>query len=103
MIANAEVAPVSPLLCATKDEIDKVSSVNVGGMVKNYPKAARQMITQGDSEAGAGVKRYKILGAASIAGSRDFPACDTYSASKFAVPGLTQAMASEMYPPPQLY
>ncbi|OQE35133.1 hypothetical protein PENCOP_c014G03376 [Penicillium coprophilum] len=98
MIANAGIAPVSPLLHTTKEEIDRVFSVNFGGVFNCYSEAARQMIAQGDPDTAAGVKRYKIVGAASIAAFRAFPGCGIYSASKFAVRGLTQAMAAEMAP-----
>lgn len=96
MVANAGIAPVTPLLRSNKDEVDRVFAVNVRGVFNCYSEAARQMIRQGDSELGAGIKRYKIVGAASIAAFRAFPACGIYSASKFAVRGLTQSMAAEM-------
>lgn len=44
------------------------------------------------------VSMYKILGAASIVGFKAFATLGLYSASKWAVRGLTQAMAMEMAP-----
>ena len=57
-----------------------------------------------DGEEGGGrdgdvpVSMYKILGAASIVGFKAFATLGIYSASKWAVRGLTQAMAMEMAP-----
>ncbi|KAI9370585.1 hypothetical protein BJX61DRAFT_535493 [Aspergillus egyptiacus] len=96
MIANAGVSQVKPLLSVTDDDISSVMSVNFNGVFNCYTAAARQMISQGDPEHAAGVKMYKILGAASIAAHKPFPTMGVYSASKWAVRGLTQAMAMEM-------
>ncbi|KAJ5855241.1 hypothetical protein N7455_009189 [Penicillium solitum] len=98
MIANAGVAPVIPMLQTKKADIESVFAVNVGGVFNCYAEAARQMISQGDPKTVAGIEKYKLLCAASIAAFRAFPACGIYSASKFAVRGLTQSMASEMAP-----
>ncbi|KAJ8457146.1 hypothetical protein ONZ45_g18431 [Pleurotus djamor] len=40
----------------------------------------------------------KIVGATSLAGKQGHPALSSYSASKFAIRGLTQAVASELAP-----
>lgn len=96
MIANAGVAQTKMLLSVTESDIDKVFSVNLKGTFNCYTHAARQMIAQGDPQTAAGVDVYKIIGAASIAAFKGFAALGIYSASKWAVRGLTQAMASEM-------
>lgn len=96
MIANAGIAPATPILHTTKEDFERVFSINVRSVFNCYSEAARQMIAQGDPETVAGAKRYKIIGAASIAAFQAFPGCGIYSASKFAVRGLTQAMAAEM-------
>lgn len=44
----------------------------------------------------AGINRYKIVGCSSIAGFKGLPTLGLYSASKFAVRGLTQSLAAEM-------
>ena len=87
MIANAGIAKVKPLLEVTPEEFDEVMSVNVRGVHLCYTAAAQQMIKQG----GGG----KIIGAASIVAYRPFPLLAPYSASKWAVRGLTQAAAME--------
>ncbi|KAL4816739.1 hypothetical protein BDW67DRAFT_161438 [Aspergillus spinulosporus] len=96
MIANAGVSQVKPLLSVTDEDISSVMSVNFNGVFNCYSAAARQMIAQGDPKAAAGVDVYKILGAASIVAHKPFPTMGIYSASKWAVRGLTQAMAMEM-------
>lgn len=98
MVANAGIAQVKPLLAVTEEDIDSVLSVNVKGVLNCYTQAARQMIAQGDPGEAAGVGAYKILGAASIVSHKPFPTLGVYSASKWAVRGLTQAMAMEMAP-----
>jgi meso-butanediol dehydrogenase/(S,S)-butanediol dehydrogenase/diacetyl reductase len=87
MVANAGVAQVAPLLDVTPTEFDQLMAVNLRGVFLCYTAAARQMITQG----GGG----KIIGAASIAAHKGFAMLGHYSASKWAVRGLTQAAAQE--------
>ncbi|KAL9599100.1 MAG: hypothetical protein Q9219_004058 [cf. Caloplaca sp. 3 TL-2023] len=74
MIANAGIVQVKGLLDLTEEDVRKMFDVNFFGVYNCYTAAARQFIKQG----GGG----KIIGAA--------------SASKYAVRGLTQAMAMEM-------
>ncbi|KAL4914520.1 hypothetical protein BDW62DRAFT_204536 [Aspergillus aurantiobrunneus] len=98
MVANAGVAQVKPLLDVSEEDIDRVMSVNFKGLFHCYTHAARQMMAQGNPRDAAGVNVYKILGAASIVSHRPFATLGVYSASKWAVRGLTQAMAMEMAP-----
>jgi meso-butanediol dehydrogenase / (S,S)-butanediol dehydrogenase / diacetyl reductase len=87
MVANAGIAQVAPLLDVTAEDFDRLMAVNLRGVFLCYTAAARQMIAQG----GGG----KIIGAASIAAHKGFGMLGHYSASKFAVRGLTQAAAQE--------
>jgi meso-butanediol dehydrogenase / (S,S)-butanediol dehydrogenase / diacetyl reductase len=87
MVANAGIAQVKPLLEVTPEDFDGLMSVNLRGVFLCYQAAARQMIRQG----GGG----KIIGAASIAAHKGFAMLGHYSASKWAVRGLTQAAAQE--------
>lgn len=96
MVANAGIAHINPLLETTEDEVDRVLAVNFKGVLHCYTHAARQMIAQGDPASAAGVDVYKILGAASIVAHKPLPLLGVYSASKWAVRGLTQALAMEM-------
>jgi meso-butanediol dehydrogenase/(S,S)-butanediol dehydrogenase/diacetyl reductase len=90
MVANAGVAQVAPLVDVTPEDFDRLMAVNLRGVFLCYTAAARQMIAQG----GGG----KIIGAASIAAHKGFGMLGPYSASKFAVRGLTQAAAQEWAP-----
>ncbi|OJI96483.1 hypothetical protein ASPVEDRAFT_872223 [Aspergillus versicolor CBS 583.65] len=96
IVANAGKAPVKSLLDSTAEDITDVFACNFNGVFNCYTEAARQMIAQGDPEKIFGRQKYKIVGASSIAGFRAFAALGLYSASKFAVRGLTQAMAMEL-------
>jgi meso-butanediol dehydrogenase / (S,S)-butanediol dehydrogenase / diacetyl reductase len=87
MVANAGIAQVKPLLEVTPEDFDNLMAVNLRGVFLCYQEAARQMIRQG----GGG----KIIGAASIAAYKGFSMLGHYSASKWAVRGLTQAAAQE--------
>ncbi|MDR7303733.1 acetoin reductase [Haloactinomyces albus] len=87
MVANAGIADVKPLLETTPEDFDHLMSINLRGVYLCYTVAAKQMIAQGTGG--------KIIGAASIVAYRPFPLLGNYSASKWAVRGLTQAAAME--------
>ncbi|KAF2723333.1 NAD(P)-binding protein [Polychaeton citri CBS 116435] len=92
-IANAGIAQVKPLLDLTDEDFDRMFRVNVYGVHNCYAEAAKQMIKQGNctrDDPG------KIIGAASIVAFKPFALLSHYSASKWAVRGLTQAYAMEM-------
>lgn len=86
-VANAGIAQVQPLLDYTTEDFHKMMNVNVTGVFHSYRAAARQMMEQ---DSGG-----KIIGAASIVAFRPFALLSPYSASKWAVRGLTQAAAME--------
>ncbi|KAH9870903.1 hypothetical protein J1614_006475 [Plenodomus biglobosus] len=88
MVANAGIAQVKALLDLTEQDLKRMFEVNVFGVYNCYSTAAKQMISQGTGG--------KILGAASIVAFKPFPLLSHYSASKWAVRGLTQAFAMEM-------
>lgn len=87
MVANAGIANVASLLEVSLETWERIMAVNLRGVFLSYTSAARQMIKQG----GGG----KIIGAASIVAHRPFALLGPYSASKWAVRGLTQAAAME--------
>ncbi|KAI3614185.1 acetoin reductase family protein [Moniliophthora roreri] len=83
-----------PQHIASVEDLDKLMSVNVKGTFLCYKYAGKQMIAQG--------KGGRIIGASSVTGKQ---VCGTamemfsvYSASKFAIRGLTQAFARELGP-----
>lgn len=88
MVANAGIAQAKNVLELSEDEVERIFSVNLYGVFNCYQAAAKQFIKQ--------ETKGKIVGAASIAGFRAFPLLSHYSASKFAVRGLTQAFALEL-------
>ena len=68
-------------------------SINVFGVQNCYATAAKQMIKQGNCKPDA---PGKMIAAASIVAFKPFALLSHYSASKWAVRGLTQAYAMEM-------
>jgi meso-butanediol dehydrogenase/(S,S)-butanediol dehydrogenase/diacetyl reductase len=88
MVANAGIAQVKPLLEVTPDDLQRIFSVNVFGVVYCLQAAAERMIAQGTGG--------KIINAASIAAHAGFDYLGHYSATKFAVRALTQAAAKEL-------
>jgi len=87
MIANAGIARGIPLLDTPVDYWNKIFSVNARGAFLCYKHAAKQMIKQG--------KGGRIIGASSVAGQVGEVNIGAYSATKFAVRGLTQTAALE--------
>jgi meso-butanediol dehydrogenase/(S,S)-butanediol dehydrogenase/diacetyl reductase len=88
MVANAGVALTAPLLETTAEQWQQTMDVNVKGVFHCYRAAARQMIKQG--------RGGRLIGAASVASHRGGKWQGVYSASKFAVRGLSQSVAQEL-------
>lgn len=90
-INNAGVeGDVAPITEVNPDSVDLVLDVNVKGVMYGIQAAANQMKEQGEGG--------KIINACSIAGQEGFEMLSPYTASKFAVKGLTQAAAKELAP-----
>ncbi|KAG5636289.1 hypothetical protein H0H81_008518 [Sphagnurus paluster] len=107
MVANAGICRFTPILETDVSEWENMFAVNTRGVFLSYKYAALQMIKQG--------KGGMIIGACSIAGLKGalslsfarlhtsildvaflgHPNMAAYSASKFAVRGLTQVAAQE--------
>jgi meso-butanediol dehydrogenase / (S,S)-butanediol dehydrogenase / diacetyl reductase len=85
MFNNAGVSKTVRFLDTTEDDWERIMRVNGRGVLLGMQEAANQFKRQG----GGG----KIVNTASIAGKSGFPLFAAYSASKFAVIGLTQAGA----------
>lgn len=88
MVNNAGIAQVKPLLEITEEELNKIFTINVNSAVFGMQAAAAKFIE-------LGIKG-RIISAASIASIKGFPILGAYSASKFAVRGLTQVAAQEL-------
>ena len=87
MIANAGIHQTARLADTTVEDFDRIMRVNVRGVFLCAREAARQMVVQGSG---------KIINAASVSGHRASAYQLAYTASKFAVVGMTQALAREL-------
>jgi len=90
MVANAGVVKGMPLQEVTEEVWDLHMDVNAKGVFFCDQAAAVQMIKQG--------RGGKIINASSGAGRRGSRNMSPYSASKFAVVGITQSFAAELAP-----
>lgn len=88
----AGVAGIAPCIDVSDEELRRVVDVNYIGVWNCYTRAAKQMIAQGPVP--DGTTGYKILGCASIVAFKPFPLLTNYSATKWAVRGLTQVCNS---------
>lgn len=88
MFNNAGVAQAVPLLDTTEAQWERLMRINGLGVLIGIQEAARQFLRQGTGG--------KIINTASVAGKQGFALVGAYSASKFAVVGLTQAAAREL-------
>jgi NAD(P)-dependent dehydrogenase (short-subunit alcohol dehydrogenase family) len=90
-VSNAGISSMRPFVDLTEEDWDSNLAVNAKGPFLCGQVAARRLIEQG----GGGT----IVNVASMAGKRGAaPYLAHYVASKFAVVGLTQAMALELAP-----
>ncbi|AHI25064.1 diacetyl reductase [Komagataeibacter xylinus] len=90
MVNNAGVAQVRPLLDVSVEDMGRIFQINVNGTLWGIQAAAqafRKLARKG-----------KVINACSIAGHEGYAYLGVYSATKFAVRGLTQAAAKELAP-----
>ncbi|GIP21383.1 acetoin reductase [Paenibacillus sp. J22TS3] len=88
-INNAGIeGQIAPLTETDPKAVDRVFDINVKGVIYGIQAAANQMKKQGTGG--------KIINACSIAGQEGFALLGPYSATKFAVKGLTQVAAKEL-------
>lgn len=92
-MANAGIIQVKPVLDITEADFERMFAVNVFGVRNCYDAAARQMMQQGTC---GPTDPGKLIGAASIAAFKPGLLLAHYSASKWAVRGLTHAYALEL-------
>ncbi len=88
IVNNAGIAPQSPIEEITPESIAKIFSINFNGVVWGI-----QAATEAFKKLGHGGK---IISAASQAGHVGNPGIGLYSATKFAVRGLTQTAAKDL-------
>ncbi|AWK74978.1 diacetyl reductase [Rhodococcus oxybenzonivorans] len=87
IVNNAGIAQVNPLADVQPEEVSRILAVNVEGVLWGIQVAAAKFRARGHGG--------KIINASSIAGHEGFAMLGVYSATKFAVRGLTQAAAKE--------
>jgi len=88
MVNNAGIAQVKALLDVTPEELERIFKINVNGVLWGIQAAATKFMAR--------KQKGKIISASSIAGHDGFALIGAYSATKFAVRGLTQAAAREL-------
>jgi len=89
MVANAGICiPSASFLDTTLEDFQRTFTVNTQSTFLCYKYAAKQMVKQG--------RGGRIIGASSLAGKTASPISTAYSASKFAVRGLTQSAAIDL-------
>ncbi len=87
LVNNAGIMPVTSVLDESADSVRRQLAVNVAGVIYGTQHAARRMAAR---------RRGHIVNVASAAGRMGFGGVATYSASKFAVVGFTEAVALEL-------
>ncbi|WP_040471322.1 acetoin reductase [Lentilactobacillus kisonensis] len=87
-VNNAGIAHVAQICNTTEEDLDKLLDINVKGTFFGIQAAAAQFKKQKTPG--------KIINASSIAGHEGFELLGGYSATKFAIRGLTQAAAKEL-------
>jgi short-subunit dehydrogenase len=89
LVANAGIGQYGPFVDVPPEEIDRVVQVNVLGVLHAVQAVAPGMIAR---------RRGHVVVVSSIAGRIGVPFEAVYSASKFAVTGLVEALAVELEP-----
>ncbi|TFV59241.1 acetoin reductase [Mycobacterium sp. PS03-16] len=87
MVNNAGIALVGPISEVTPDDLARLWSINVDGVLWGIQAAVAKFRELG--------RPGKVINASSIAGHEGFAMLGPYSATKFAVRALTQAAAKE--------
>lgn len=90
-INNAGIAQIKLLQDETEADMDEIFHTNVYSVLYGIQAATDQFRKQDDGD-----KIRKIINASSIAGHIAFDMLGAYSATKFAIRGLTQAAAKEL-------
>lgn len=96
LVANAGVSTMNKFLAVTEAEWDFNFAVNARGTFLTIQTFARRMVSQRFIEGSE--LRGKIVATASMAARQAAPLLVPYTASKFAVVGLVQAVAKELAP-----
>lgn len=87
IVNNAGIAQINPVASVTPEEVSKIFKINFEGVLWGVQAAAAKFKARG--------QKGKIINASSVAGHDGFAMLGVYSATKFAIRGLTQAAAKE--------
>jgi meso-butanediol dehydrogenase/(S,S)-butanediol dehydrogenase/diacetyl reductase len=87
IVNNAGIVQIGAIADVKPNEVDRIFRVNVDGVLWGIQAAAKKFRDRG--------QKGKIINAASIVGYDGFELLGVYSATKFAVRGLTQVAAKE--------
>lgn len=87
LVNNAGIMPVTPLVEESAESIERQIAINVAGVVYGTQLAVERMRRRGGGS---------VVNVASAAGLMGFGGVATYSGTKFAVRGFTQAAALEL-------
>ncbi|EIW75524.1 short chain oxidoreductase [Coniophora puteana RWD-64-598 SS2] len=90
LVTSAGIVRINLICDVSEKEWDDVIGVNLKGTFLCYKHVGLQMIKQG--------RGGRMIGISSIAGKKGLALASAYSASKFAVRGLTQSAAAEFGP-----
>lgn len=88
MVANAGIAITAEFEDTTLDDLQRTLAINVGGVFNCYKAASAVMIEQG--------RGGRLIAAGSVSAHKGGHWQSAYVASKFAVRGLTQTVATEL-------
>ncbi len=91
IINNAGLSVVAPFVDCPRDDFDRVMAVNFTGVVEGC-RAALPHVRAAAAKDGVGW----IVNISSVFGMMGYPTQSAYNASKYAVRGLTEAMALEL-------
>jgi NAD(P)-dependent dehydrogenase (short-subunit alcohol dehydrogenase family) len=91
IINNAGLSVVAPFADCPRDDFDRVMAVNFTGVVEGC-RAALPHVRAAAAKDGVGW----IVNISSVFGMMGYPTQSAYNASKYAVRGLTEAMAMEL-------
>jgi NADP-dependent 3-hydroxy acid dehydrogenase YdfG len=88
LVNNAGIMPVGPFLEETDDWADRIVDINVRGVILGSKLALARFVPR---------QRGHLVNISSIAGRTGAAGGATYSASKFAVFGLSEALRAELH------
>jgi NADP-dependent 3-hydroxy acid dehydrogenase YdfG len=87
LINNAGIMPVGPFVSETEATARRIVDVNVNGVINGSKLALERFLPRNSGH---------LVNVASVAGKIGFPGGATYSASKHAVVGLSEAIRGEL-------